>query len=44
MTLIISDVFFKELQILLPDYYLGTGSGNHGEQTGKMLIELKKCY
>lgn len=33
-----SDLFFKQLQIPEPDYYLGIGSGSHGEQTGKMLI------
>lgn len=37
-----SDVFFKELGIPEPDYYLGVGSGNHGEQTGKMLIKIEK--
>jgi len=37
-----SDVFFKELGLPEPDYYLGIGSGNHGEQTGKMLIEIEK--
>jgi len=35
-----SDVFFKELNLPKPDYYLGIGSGNHGWQTGKMLIVL----
>jgi UDP-N-acetylglucosamine 2-epimerase (non-hydrolysing) len=37
-----SDVFFQELEIPKPDYNLGIGSGSHGEQTGKMLIELEK--
>lgn len=37
-----SDVFFKELNIPEPDYNLGIGSGNHGEQTGKMLIEIER--
>lgn len=37
-----SDVFFKELNIKEPDYRLGVGSGNHGKQTGKMLIEIEK--
>ncbi|MEM0333398.1 MAG: UDP-N-acetylglucosamine 2-epimerase, partial [Candidatus Aenigmatarchaeota archaeon] len=37
-----SDVFFKELKIPQPDYYLGIGSAEHGEQTGKMLIEIEK--
>ena len=37
-----SDIFFNELDIPEPDYNLGVGSGNHGEQTGKMLIEIEK--
>jgi UDP-N-acetylglucosamine 2-epimerase len=37
-----SDIFFQELNLPKPDYYLGIGSGSHGEQTGKMLIELEK--
>jgi UDP-N-acetylglucosamine 2-epimerase len=37
-----SDVFFQELGIPHPDYNLGIGSGNHGEQTGKMLVEIEK--
>ena len=37
-----SDIFFKELNIPKPDYWLGIGSGTHGEQTGKMLVEIEK--
>jgi UDP-N-acetylglucosamine 2-epimerase len=36
-----SQVFFDELDIPEPDYYLGIGSGSHGEQTGKMLQEIE---
>jgi UDP-GlcNAc3NAcA epimerase len=37
-----SEIFFKELNIPEPDYNLGAGSGSHGEQTGKMLVEIEK--
>lgn len=37
-----SKVFFDELSIPGVAYNLEIGSGNHGEQTGKMLIELEK--
>ena len=37
-----SDVFFEELNLPKSDYYLGIGSGSHGWQTGKMLIEIEK--
>lgn len=37
----LSDVFFRDLGIPDPDEHLGIGSGNHGEQTGKMLIAIE---
>lgn len=37
-----SDIFFQELNLPKPDYYLGVGSGCHGEQTGRMLPEIEK--
>ena len=37
-----SDIFFKELEIPLPDITLGIGSGSHGHQTGKMLVAVEK--
>lgn len=37
-----SDIFFKELNIPKPDYNLDIRSSSHGEQTGKMIIEIEK--
>ncbi|MEA4964003.1 non-hydrolyzing UDP-N-acetylglucosamine 2-epimerase [Lutispora sp.] len=37
-----SDVFFKVLNMKKPDYNLGIKASNHGEMTGKMIIELEK--
>ncbi|MDD1747239.1 MAG: UDP-N-acetylglucosamine 2-epimerase (non-hydrolyzing) [Methanomassiliicoccales archaeon] len=37
-----SRVFFEELDIPEPNYDLGVGSGNHGLQTGKILIALEE--
>lgn len=39
-----SKIFFQELGIPKPEYNLEIGSGGHGDQTGKMLIELEKIY
>jgi UDP-N-acetylglucosamine 2-epimerase (non-hydrolysing) len=36
-----SDIFFKELDIPLPDYDLDVGSGTHGHQTGDMLEKIE---
>lgn len=40
----LSDVFFEELGIRSPDISLGIGSGSHGEQTGRLIIELEKVF
>ena len=37
-----SDLFFRQLEIPYPDYNLGIAGGNHGEQTGRMLISLEE--
>jgi UDP-N-acetylglucosamine 2-epimerase len=39
-----SEVFFYEMKMCTPDFNLGIGGGSHGEQTGKMLIELEKIF
>ena len=36
------EVFFDDLNIRKPDYNFRIGSGTHGEQTGKLLIEAEK--
>lgn len=36
-----SDIFFDELRLARPDYNLGVGSGSHGAQTGRMLIQIE---
>ncbi|NLN18814.1 MAG: UDP-N-acetylglucosamine 2-epimerase (non-hydrolyzing) [Firmicutes bacterium] len=36
-----SDVFFRELEMPQPDYYLGIGSASHGAQTGRMLEAIE---
>ncbi|MDU0967561.1 MAG: UDP-N-acetylglucosamine 2-epimerase (non-hydrolyzing) [Actinomycetaceae bacterium] len=37
----LSDVFFKDLNIPAPDHHLGVGSGSHGAQTGRMMETLE---
>lgn len=37
-----SEAFFEDLNIPRPNYNLGVGSGTHGTQTGKIMIELEK--
>ena len=37
-----SEIFFNELNIPKPKYNLNINNGTHGEQTGRMLIELEK--
>jgi len=34
-------IFFEELQIPKPDYYLGIGSATHGKQTAEMLTKIE---
>ncbi len=37
-----SKVFFEDLDLPKPHYFLGVGSGSHGGQTGKIMIEFEK--
>ena len=37
-----SKIFFEDLKLPKPSFYLGVGSGTHAEQTGKVMIEFEK--
>jgi len=37
-----TDIFFNELGMNRPNYMLNVGSGNHGSQTGSMMVEIEK--
>lgn len=37
-----SAIFFRELELPKPDFYLGVGGGSHAEQTAKIMIEFEK--
>jgi UDP-N-acetylglucosamine 2-epimerase (non-hydrolysing) len=37
-----SDVFFRDLGIPIPDVHLGVGSGSHAEQTARIMVEFEK--
>jgi len=37
-----SKVFFDDLELPEPHFYLGVGSGSHAEQTGRVMIEFEK--
>ena len=37
-----NNVFFSELNIPEPEYFLGIGSGSHGYQTGEMLKKIEE--
>ena len=37
-----SKVFFDDLRLPRPDVYLGVGSGTHGEQAGRIMMEFEK--
>jgi len=37
-----SEIFFNQLGLPVPDYYLGIGSGSHAVQTGKIMIKFEE--
>jgi UDP-N-acetylglucosamine 2-epimerase (non-hydrolysing) len=37
-----SKVFFDDLRLPRPDVYMGVGSGSHGQQTGKIMVEFER--
>ena len=37
-----SKVFFDDLELPQPDFYLGVGSGTHAEQTARIMVEFEK--
>ncbi len=37
-----SDIFFTELDMKHPDYFLGVGSGSHGKQTAEVLAKFEE--
>jgi UDP-N-acetylglucosamine 2-epimerase (non-hydrolysing) len=41
---LLKDVFFAELPLPRPHVELNVGSGSHGEQTGRALIELEQVF
>jgi UDP-N-acetylglucosamine 2-epimerase (non-hydrolysing) len=38
----LSDIFFRQLDIPLPDYHLDVGSGTHSYQTAQVMLKLEK--
>jgi UDP-N-acetylglucosamine 2-epimerase (non-hydrolysing) len=39
-----SQSFFEDLELPEPHYFLGTGSGSHGAQTAKVMLECEKVF
>jgi UDP-N-acetylglucosamine 2-epimerase (non-hydrolysing) len=37
-----SDIFFNDLELPKPDFYLGVGSGSHAEQTAGIMVKFEK--
>ncbi len=38
-----SRIFFEDLKIPEPDFFLGVGSGTHAQQTAKVMVEFEKA-
>jgi len=38
-----SRIFFEDLKIPEPDFFLGVGSGSHAQQTAKVMVEFEKA-
>ena len=39
-----SKIFFDELDLPKPNFYLGVGSGSHADQTTKVMVEFEKSF
>ncbi|WP_234735034.1 non-hydrolyzing UDP-N-acetylglucosamine 2-epimerase [Tellurirhabdus bombi] len=37
-----SDVFFNQLELPKPDYFLGIGGGSHAQQTARIMLEFEQ--
>src|SRR3989304_6211122 len=37
-----SKVFFEDLELPQPDFYLGVGAGSHAQQTARIMVEFEK--
>ena len=41
---LLSDVFFRDLDLAAPDWNLGVGSGSHATQTAATMVELERVF
>jgi len=37
-----SDIFFNQLELPKPDYYLGVGTGSHTQVTAKVMVQFEE--
>ncbi len=42
MMRIMSDIFFEEMKIAKPNYFLGIGGTSHGAMTGQMIEKIEE--